>query len=1040
MHKNRIPLFYTFLVVSLLGWIPENGFAQAEDTPFLRYQNGKLVDTPDSLGNRVPDFSYSGYQSSDSALPTVPIVAVIKPLQEDATATFQAAIDYTASLPLQSNGFRGAILIREGTYVLKGRLEIRASGIVIRGESPNTILMAAGPDRETLIRVAGLDDRQISAANVISDQYVPVGAANFHLENTADFAAGDLIQIKRPSTKEWISELGMDDMGGENGWISWKPGQRDVIWEREIKQIAGNEIQLDAPLTIALDKQYGEATVAKLQWPGRIENIGIENLSLRSAYASDNPKDEDHCWNAVSFENVQNAWARNLQFEHFAGSAVAVFETGSRITVQDCIAKNPISEIAGERRNTFFTEGQLTLFIRCYSEYGMHDFSAGFIAAGPNAFVQCAAYLPFSYSGSIDSWASGLLFDNVQIDGHAIRFGNLDIARQGAGWNAANSMIWQSAASKIDCYSPPMAQNWAYGVWGQLSGNGHWYEANSQVTPRSLFLAQLENRTGKSSEQALLEYQGVSTSRPSLEEAAEATRYAALEAPDLRILIQNQVFPPSSQEEIARAKVIAPVLESKIQANSRFPEVELTNGWLALGIQVLNGKQLEVPWWRGDDRPYELKQARPAITRFVPGQKGLGYTDCIPDVVTFMQENGYALLDHNYGLWYDRRRDDHERIRRIDPDTWAPFYEQPFARSGQGEAWDRLSQYDLRKYNIWYWNRLQAFAAAGVHHGKLLLHQNYFQHNILEAGAHWVDSPWRPANNINQTGFPEPPNFADDKRIFFAEQFYDITHPERRELHRAYIRQGLDQLKDYSNVLQSISAEFTGPRHFVEFWLDVIAEWKLENKTKNHICLAATKDVQDAILNNPKYAALIDVIDIRYWAYREDGSLYAPPGGAHVAPRQHARLESPGKRSFASVYRSVSEYKSKFPEKAVLYSENRDPHFAWAVFMAGGSVSALPATLPQQFLKCAGGLQPDFAEDQTGVYLLKNETGETIIYLEPGKSVQRNGALVADYFYASGAKIKSERRRHKKAIFKYRNDTGQPVVICLHNNDWNDQN
>ena len=41
--------------------------------------------------------------------------------------------------------------------------------------------------------------------------------------------------------------------------------------------------------------------------------------------------------------------------------------------------------------------------------------------------------------------------------------------------------------------------------------------------------------------------------------------------------------------------------------------------------------------------------------------------------------------------------------------------------------------------------------------GLVLFHENYFQHNILEAGAHWADCPWRPANNVNDTGLPEPP-------------------------------------------------------------------------------------------------------------------------------------------------------------------------------------------------------------------------------------------------------------------------------------------
>ena len=72
------------------------------------------------------------------------------------------------------------------------------------------------------------------------------------------------------------------------------------------------------------------------------------------------------------------------------------------------------------------------------------------------------------------------------------------------------------------------------------------------------------------------------------------------------------------------------------------------------------------------------------------------------------------MLDHNYGLWYDLRRTDHERIRRADGDVWAPFYEQPFSRSGQGTAWDGLSRYDLTKPNKWYWARLKEFVAAGT--------------------------------------------------------------------------------------------------------------------------------------------------------------------------------------------------------------------------------------------------------------------------------------------------------------------------------------
>jgi hypothetical protein len=228
----------------------------------------------------------------------------------------------------------------------------------------------------------------------------------------------------------------------------------------------------------------------------------------------------------------------------------------------------------------------------------------------------------------------------------------------------------------------------------------------------------------------------------------------------------------------------------------------LQDGRLVTDGALMVGGRQEVPWWSGKLKTNFLPSAKPHITRFVPGREGQGLTDRIDSVVNYMKEKNILVLDHNYGLWYDRRRDDHERIRRSDGDVWGPFYEQPFARSGVSTAWEGLSKYDLTHYNKWYWSRLKEFADKGEQEGLLLFHQNYFQHNIIEAGAHWVDSPWRSANNINSTGFPEPVPFAGDKRIFMAEQFYDVTDPVRRELHRKYIRQCLDNFADNQNVIQ----------------------------------------------------------------------------------------------------------------------------------------------------------------------------------------------------------------------------------------------
>ena len=530
-------------------------------------------------------------------------------------------------------------------------------------------------------------------------------------------------------------------------------------------------------------------------------------------YDKSNLKDEDHRWNAINIENAQDCWVRQINFENFAGSAVSVLETSKRITVEDCISRNPVSEIGGQRRYTFLTTGQQTLFQRCYAESGYHDFAAGYCVPGPNAFVQCESILPYSFSGAIDSWASGVLFDVVNVDGNALRFGNRGQDANGAGWAAANSVFWNCTAARIDCFQPPTAQNWSFGSWAQFNGNGYWGESNNSITPRSLFYQQLKERLNKNvdAQAQILFVPTEASSSPSVETAMQLTKEAAKPRMQLKEWIETAANRNSLNTISNGITTIDEIGVKKAPLFILAPTMQIKNGWLVRGDELIAGKRSNVQWWSGGLQPKDIQQAKPHITRFVPGRSGKGLTDDLNEVVAEMQTTNTIALEHNYGLWYDRRRDDHERIRRMDGEVWPPFYELPFARSGIGTAWDGLSKYDLTKYNKFYWSRLKQFADLADQKGLLLIHQNYFQHNIIEAGAHYADFPWRTANNINNTGFVEPVNYAGDKRIFYAEQFYDILNPVRRELHKKYIRQCLNNFKDNNGVIQIIGEEFTGP-------------------------------------------------------------------------------------------------------------------------------------------------------------------------------------------------------------------------------------
>lgn len=995
----RQKLLYCCLACLLTGFTMIVNSVRAQERPMPPISvdaEGNLVYAPDALGNRVPDFSYCGYMAGEQAIPDVPVRVVVPLKDGDATHRIQAALDYVASLPVDQHGFRGAVLLEKGQYEVGGSLKINASGVVLRGSGMGengTLLAGTGETRQTLISIEGQDDRELQPAIRVEDTYVPVNAQKLQLSANHALKAGGKVMVHRPSTQAWIDTLDTNEFGGNLDYIGWKPGERDIFWDRTIVAVDGPTVTLDAPITTALDENFGGGSVIPYQWPGRIRQVGIENLRLLSTYDESNPKDEDHRWMAITLENVQDAWVRQVVFEHFAGSAVAVHETARRVTVEDCKSLNPVSEIGGHRRYSFWTRGQQTLFQRVYAEHGYHDFAVGYGAAGPNAFVQCQSYLPYNFSGTIDSWASGVLFDIVNVDGHALSFANREIEAQGAGWTAANSMFWQCSAARIDCYKPPTAQNWAFGAWAQFAGDGYWYEENSHIKPYSLYYAQLKDRVGEQvmNRAHLLLIETNPTSSPTVEQAATLTALAANPAPVLSDWIdqaaQRQPIPTAASG--VKSIDQTGFMKQPKNEEQQTAQMQVENGWLVHDDQVLTGKHHQVRWWRGGIRPVDIREASPHITRFVPGQDGAGATDHLNEVASWMEGNNFVTIEHNYGLWYDRRRDDHERVRRMNGDVWAPFYELPYARSGQGTAWDGLSRYDLTKFNPWYWNRLKKFADLADQKGLVLLHQNYFQHNILEAGAHYADFPWRPVNNINETGFPEPPPYAGDKRIFMAEQFYDIAHPVRRELHTLYIRKCLENFSNNNSVIQLVSAEYTGPLHFVQFWIDTIKEWEKETGKQATIALSVTKDVQDAILANPERAAVVDVIDIRYWHYREDGSLYAPLGGLNLAPRQHARLVDVGKESFESVYRAVQEYREKYPDKAVMYATNRHEDFAWAAFMAGGSLAAVPPVAHPEFLVDAADMQPiRLPANPSDQWALGNTEKEYIIFSNSSESVQ----------------------------------------------------
>lgn len=517
--------------------IAESSFSMPDEdippTTSLVYPgpDGKLVYVPDSLGNRIPDFSNAGYKGGGLPIPYVPNKETIWPVPGDNSDNIQAAIDKVSALPPDAFGFRGAVLLKAGTYELEKPISIKVSGVVLRGEGMSeigTILIGKIPkDRQAygrggLINVSGptaiapLEDTK----QLITDNYVPVGACSFNVASAKAFKAGDKILVRRVGNQDWIKEIGEDSIAA--GRNKWRPFT--ITYDRVITEVKGNTIVIDAPIFTAVETRWGGGDIVKYV-DERIEQVGVENLRGISEYNPSvrqmtygnmdrdklNPKfqykgeeyfsDENHVSNFIVISNAKNVWIRNISALHFATSVIQSNAGSKWITVQDCESWEPVSQRWGGRRFIYQMNGQLCLVQRCFSQKGRHSFVLQGPEASGNVFFDCQAINPYSTSEPHNRWVNGVLYDNVKAPLTA-RYWDYII-----GWAGANIVFWNCEGDFL-VQSPPTAKNYSFGHIGinavifnaglqdLTKPNGHVESLDRHVTPGSLYLTQLKERLG----------------------------------------------------------------------------------------------------------------------------------------------------------------------------------------------------------------------------------------------------------------------------------------------------------------------------------------------------------------------------------------------------------------------------------------------------------------------------------------------------------------------------------------------------------------
>lgn len=527
-RKSMIKIAAFFLYACLVS-------GQSWESSIVYYNNdGKLVYVSDDEGNRIPDFSYAGYKSSETEIPEVTVVKSISPITGDNTAHIQSAIDEVGAMPIDSDGIRGAVFLEAGIYQVNGTLKINYDGVVLRGagdgENPdsNTIIFGKGnsPNQRTILIAGGgvstkwSQQATGSKTNIISDTIL-VGDREFEVENISPFSVGDNIIIFHPATTEWLASIDFGgthtgEPGSEPEDVPWETGKENIVFNRHIKAINGNKITIDAPVFNHLIKSSSQSYIYKYTRIGLKTNIGIENLRIDIETVGGT--DENHAWQAIDLYLIEDSWVRNCTMLHFGQSAIRS-NTASRITVENCKALDPVSTIEGERRYNFniYTASQLILFKNCDATNGRHHYvSNGTTYTSGCVFLDCTSKGAYTSSEGHRRWSMGLLFDNlVELDGprpslnpRLLGLYNRGYYGTSHGWSAAHSVAWNTdvAAGDLIVQKPPTAQNYAIGCsGGRVTGvrppspfdetQGFIEGTNTPgLNPRSLFLAQLEER------------------------------------------------------------------------------------------------------------------------------------------------------------------------------------------------------------------------------------------------------------------------------------------------------------------------------------------------------------------------------------------------------------------------------------------------------------------------------------------------------------------------------------------------------------------
>lgn len=483
----------------------------AESAFWQQFKQAIIEETEPTL----PDFSYAGYDYSESQTPDTSSWAVFYVTAYGAIAddtgfddtAIQAAIDAAEA----AGG--GVVFFPPGQYKISPNetvgenIFINGSNILLKGSGSGaggTEIFKVNKKVDNGSYIFEVEPTSLSESTkttVVAD--APRESFEIEVASTASLSVGQRIILRTDSIPYALAYFAPQSL--QSAWTRIESETGFAMREiHTIAAISGTTVTLREPLHLPMITSYNsEAITIQVRTYPVITDVGIEDILFKGNWDSYpenfvHHKDDihDYAWNAIRFDNVANGWIRNCEFKDW--NQCIYFDGCQAFTVENV-------HLTGKKGHTsIHTRRSYGVLVKdCRDTAGHHH------GCGVGYWNTGTVYLRYDMNGSqrMDSHSGSpyaTLFDNVT-GGHFDGNGGPHVsyphhAKYFVAWNVnvsggpSSYNFWQASRN-----GHTFAMPFFIGLQGKnISITGGTFAANespgSAVEPASLFEAQLALR------------------------------------------------------------------------------------------------------------------------------------------------------------------------------------------------------------------------------------------------------------------------------------------------------------------------------------------------------------------------------------------------------------------------------------------------------------------------------------------------------------------------------------------------------------------